>query len=235
MVSTATRSVFVQVPFLRRRWHTYSDTRPPFRLLVSTTNPPPHTPHVANPANRFFTSPRGGRPDNRPLSNRRARPSVSARRDRTRSHRSSDTIRIPSTGTRTQSSFGRRRWVHLSPIVALPRSVPHDDTAVQVAAQDGPNCGGRPADDGRQAVFAPERLGMRSPFVRQPLRNRLQPQPGDVELEDTHDNRRLRVVDFTLDMRAERAAVLVRPVKLVHVEITEHPAADHIPLAHFAR
>jgi hypothetical protein len=75
--------------------------------------PPPQTPHVARPASRLSTAPFGGRPDNRPLAKLTARPSVSFRRDSTRRHRSSGTIRRSSRTARIHSDSGRSVGAHL--------------------------------------------------------------------------------------------------------------------------
>ena len=53
--------------------------RPVVRTEVSTTSAPPHTPHAANPDNRFWAAFRGGRATSRPLLNRRGLPSASLR------------------------------------------------------------------------------------------------------------------------------------------------------------
>src|SRR5262249_39823174 len=102
---------FSQEAFLRRLPQMYSATRPSLRALVSTMSAPPHCPHVANPARRFAVPCFGGPPDTRPLAALSAGLAfVSARRELTLLHRSSETMRRCGTATCCHSASGRGRW-----------------------------------------------------------------------------------------------------------------------------
>jgi hypothetical protein len=117
--------------------------------LVTTSIPPPQTPHVASPASRLGAACFGGRPDSRPLSKRTARPSTSARRDApgSRAPRSRCGGARPACGP---TPPGPGLHVHLAPVVTLPPAVPDGDPVVDLARQNGPHRGRRPAIDGRQ-------------------------------------------------------------------------------------
>src|SRR5665213_607727 len=109
--ATDIRKVFEHAPLGRARWQMYAGIC--FLPPVWTTNPPPHTPHVASPASRLTIASFGGRPEIRPLSNRVARPSVSARRAATRCQSGLSIIRSASLIVVCHSEAGRSEGASL--------------------------------------------------------------------------------------------------------------------------
>ena len=224
MSSTGSRRVFEHWPW----WCAVgrcNGRAAPLIVAGSTTRPPPY-PARGNPGQQVldgvFTR-SAGEPT---ADESTASVSLSDRRDWTRRHSESSTIRRDGTSECTQSDSGRSTGAHLPQSLRF-RPAPNDDASVTSRGRERADGARRPASDRLQAVDTTRMLGCRCALGIESLGDALEPEPC-VKREDLHDDGGFGGIDDTLDVGAQWPTVRVDTFEDVDVAVAEDTTAHHL-------